>query len=430
MDRRVVITGMEMITPLGIGMRETWEGLKAGKSGVVRISSFDCSSFQTQIAGEVKNFNFDDLWYNTGHDLKYLGKHSQFALVTTKMALENSGLNLDTINRRRIGVYLGSGEGEFDFDGFVRDIIESWDGNRVDINKFLQVGVNVLNPIREFEHDSNRPSIHISNTFGLYGPNSNCLTACAASSQAIGEAWWTIKRGNADIMVTGGSHSMIHPLGVIGFNLLTALSTQNDIPEQASKPFDMKRDGFVLGEGAGILILEELEHALNRNAKIWGEITGYGTSADAYRITDAHPDGRGAIAAMKMALDTAKTAPEDIDYINAHGTSTNVNDTVETCAIKQVFGDYAYKVPVSSIKSMLGHLIAAAGAVELMTCLLSIQDGIIPPTINYNDPDPQCDLDYVPNKSRKHTVNTALSNSFGFGGQNVALIVQKYTDGK
>ncbi len=429
MDRRVVVTGMEMITPLGIGMDTTWEGLKAGKSGVGRITSFDCASFHTQIAGEIKNFDFDELWHDKNHEFRYLGKHSQFALVTAKMALENAGIDLESINRRRMGVYLGSGEGEFDFDGFVRDIMESWDGDRVDINKFLQVGMNVLNPIREFEHDSNRPSVHISNSFGVYGPNSNCLTACAASSQAIGEAWWTIKRGNADIMVTGGSHSMIHPLGVVGFNLLTALSTQNDIPQQASKPFDIKRDGFVLGEGAGILILEDLEHALKRGAKILGEIIGYGTSADAYRITDAHPDGRGAIAAMNMAIETAGIAVEDINYINAHGTSTNVNDTVETSAIKQVFGDYAYKVPVSSIKSMLGHLIAAAGAVELITCMLAMRDSIIPPTINYQDPDPQCDLDYVPNTSRNQKVDIALSNSFGFGGQNVALIVRKYENG-
>lgn len=425
MRRRVVVTGLDMITPLAIGVEETWNALINGESGVDHIKSFDCQSFQTRIAGEIKNFNFEDWFPNS--DLKYLGKHSQFAIVATKMALENAGLlNTDKIDRKRAGVYLGSGEGEFDFDSLVKMILGSWGETHLVLEKFFQVGKTILNPIKELEHDSNRPSGHIAALFGFFGPNSNCLTACAASSQAIGEAFSMIQRGDADIMITGGSHSMIHPLGVIGFNLLTALSTQNDIPSEASRPFDRDRDGFVLGEGAGILILEELEHALSRGAHIWGEITGYGTSADAYRITDTHPEGRGAIAAMSMALNQAGIKPENIDYINAHGTSTNVNDTVETYAIKQLFGDVAYKIPVSSIKSMSGHLIAAAGAVELITCMLSIRDAIIPPTINYKNPDPDCDLDYVPNKSRKCKVNVALSNSFGFGGQNVALVVRRY----
>ncbi len=425
MNRRVVVTGMNMITPLGIGMEETWQAMQAGKSGVDYINRFDCETFQTRIAGQVKNFNFDD--FLPDHpDKDGLGIHSKYSLAATKLAIDNSGLDLEKINHRRAGVYLGSGEGEFDFFGFTDCILDSWDENQVDLHEFFKAGQKYLNAFRELEHDSNRPAAHIASQFGFYGPNSNCLTACAASSQAIGEAWSTIRRGDAELMITGGSHSMIHPLGVLGFNLLTALSTQNDDPSKASKPFDIKRDGFVLGEGSGILVLEELEHAKARGARIWGEIIGYGSSADAFRITDAHPEGRGAIDAIKRALKRAGIQPEEIDYINAHGTSTNVNDTVETLAIKSVFGDLVEKIPVSSVKSMMGHLIAAAGAAELITCILAMRDGIIPPTINYNDPDPQCDLDYVPNACRKKELNTVMSNSFGFGGQNVALVVRKY----
>ncbi|MDX9703802.1 MAG: beta-ketoacyl-ACP synthase II [Candidatus Auribacterota bacterium] len=424
-NRRVVVTGMEMITPLGVGMEETWKAMQAGKSGVDYIKRFDCETFQTRIAGQVKNFKFSDFILDYP-DIEDLGIHSKFSLAATKMALENSGIEVDKINPRRSGVYLGSGEGEFDFFGFTDCIIDSWCEDHVDLHDFFEAGRRHLHPFRELEHDSNRPAAHIASYFGFYGPNSNCLTACAASSQAIGEAWSMIRRGDADVMITGGAHSMIHPLGVLGFNLLTALSTQNDEPTKASKPFDIKRDGFVLGEGSAILILEDMEHAKARGARILGEIIGYGTSADSFRITDAHPEGRGAIDAMSRALRQAGIQPKDIDYINAHGTSTNVNDTVETIAIKSVFGDNMENIPVSSVKSMMGHLIAAAGAAELITCLLALRDGIIPPTINYNDPDPQCDLDYVPNKCRKKELNTILSNSFGFGGQNVALVVRKF----
>lgn len=267
---------------------------------------------------------------------------------------------------------------------------------------------------------------HLAAVFNAQGPNLNCLTACAASSQAIGEATEIIRRGDADAMISGGAHSMIHPFGVTGFNLLTALSTRNSSPQTASRPFDKDRDGFVLGEGAGILILEELEHAKKRGAHIYGEVVGYGSTADAYRITDIHPEGRGAIACMKMALQDAGLNTDEIDYINAHGTSTEVNDKVETLAIKQTFGEQSYKIPVSSIKSMMGHLIAAAGSVEAITCLLSIRDGVVPPTINYTTPDPDCDLDYIPNAARERKVRRALSNSFGFGGQNVSLIFSEY----
>jgi 3-oxoacyl-[acyl-carrier-protein] synthase II len=262
--------------------------------------------------------------------------------------------------------------------------------------------------------------------FDAQGPNLNCLTACAASSQAIGEAAEIVRRGEADVMLSGGTHSMIHPFGVTGFNLLTALSTRNDEPTRASRPFDNDRDGFVLGEGAAMVVLEELEHARRRGATIHGELLGYGSTADAYRITDTHPEGRGAAACINMALADAGRDAGDIDYVNAHGTSTDVNDKVETLAIKKVFGDRASKLPVSSTKSMMGHLIAAAGATELIVCLMAIRDGILPPTINYETPDPNCDLDYVPNKAREARCERALSNSFGFGGQNIALIVGRF----
>jgi 3-oxoacyl-[acyl-carrier-protein] synthase II len=282
--------------------------------------------------------------------------------------------------------------------------------------------------VHEAEQEPGTPAAHLAARFGARGANANCLTACAASSQAIGEAYEMIRHDCADVMLSGGTHSMIHPFGVTGFILLTALSTRNDEPEKASRPFDRDRDGFIIGEGAGMLVLEELEHAKARGAKIYGEIVGYGSTADAFRITDSHEDGRGAIACLKEALEGAGLEPERIDYINAHGTSTSVNDSVETLAIKKTFGDAAYKVPISSTKSMMGHLIAAAGSVEAIVCLLTIRDGLLPPTINLDNPDPECDLDYIPGEARKKQVDVALSNSFGFGGQNITLILKRYTD--
>jgi 3-oxoacyl-[acyl-carrier-protein] synthase II len=269
---------------------------------------------------------------------------------------------------------------------------------------------------------------HLGNIFALDGPNIACQTACAASSQAIGEAAELIRAGDADVMAAGGAHSMLHPLGIAGFNRLTALSQRNDSPQTASRPFDLTRDGFVIGEGAGMVILEELEHAKKRGAPIYAEITGYGTTADAYRMTDPHPQGKGAVRAMANALSDAGLKPADIGYINAHGTSTQANDSAETAAIKAVFGERAYKIPVSSSKSMLGHLIAAAGVVELVICVEAMRKGVLPPTINYQTPDPECDLDYIPNVAREHRVDHVLSNSFGFGGQNIALTVSRFKD--
>jgi 3-oxoacyl-[acyl-carrier-protein] synthase II len=331
---------------------------------------------------------------------------------------------MNNLDPTRFGVYLGSGEGHQNFDLFtvmVSSAIES--GGDFDMTKFIKKGLEVLNPVAEMEQEPNMPAAHIAAQFGAEGPNANCLTACAASSQAVGEAVEMVRRGDVDAMICGGTHSMIHPFGVTGFNLLTALSTSNAEPTKASRPFDMHRDGFVLGEGGAMLIVEELEHAKARGARIYGEIVGYGSTADAFRVTDSHPEGRGAATCMQMALNDAGIRPEQVDYINAHGTSTAVNDKVETMAIKKVFGEHAYKVPISSTKSMMGHLIAAAGATELIITLLAMRDDVLPPTINYETPDPECDLDYIPNKAREAKCRYGLTNSFGFGGQNIALIV-------
>jgi 3-oxoacyl-[acyl-carrier-protein] synthase II len=298
----------------------------------------------------------------------------------------------------------------------------------IDAVAFARSALAEWHPDREFEQELHTTVGHVAKHFALEGPNYTCLTACAASSQAIGEAAWQIRRGDADLMLSGGSHSMIHPFGLTGFNLLTALSTNNAAPQKASRPFDLHRDGFVLGEGAGMIILEELEHAKKRGAKIYAELTGYGSTADAFRVTDSHPDGRGAIACIQGAIRDSGLSPNQIGYVNAHGTSTQVNDRTETLAIKKVFGDHAWKLPISSTKSMLGHLIAAAGVVELIISIQAIRTGVLPPTINYETPDPDCDLDYIPNKAREKKIDHALSNSFGFGGQNISLIVSRFAE--
>jgi 3-oxoacyl-[acyl-carrier-protein] synthase II len=402
-----------------------WKALREGKSGIGPITHFDASGFPTRFAAEVKKFHLDD-YVDDAKRFAYAGRNIRFAVGAATQAVKDSGLFDSAIDPSRFGVYLGAGEGQQDFMLVMSMIAESQRNGEVDLAEFTRRGLERLHAQTELEQEPNMPAGHLAGLFDAQGPNLNCLTACAASSQAIGEATEIIRRGDADLMLSGGSHSMIHPFGVTGFNLLTALSTFNEDPQRASRPFDRDRDGFVLGEGAGMLVLEELEHALQRNAKIYGEIVGYGSTADAYRITDVHPEGRGAVACINMALKDARLNPADVHYINAHGTSTEVNDRVETLAIKQSFGDQAYRTPVSSVKSMMGHLIAAAGSVEAITCLLSIRDGVIPPTINYRTPDPNCDLDYVPNAAREARVRRALSNSFGFGGQNVSLIFAAY----
>jgi 3-oxoacyl-[acyl-carrier-protein] synthase II len=427
--RRVVVTGMGMVTPTGLDLESTWSALLSGKSGVGPISLFDARTFPTRIAAEVKGFRLDDYLDDPTRWVEH-SRNSKFALAAARMAMKHSGLaeSRSSINSRRFGVYLGSGEGQHDFPRFVSLVDRTTRDGRVDTAEFTRLGLKELHPVREAEQEPGTPAGHLASMFGAHGPNANCLTACAASSQAIGEAFELIRRGNADIMLSGGTHSMIHPFGVTGFILLTALSTRNDEPTRASRPFDRDRDGFILGEGAGMVILEELEHARSRRARIYGEIVGYGSTADAFRITDSHDQGRGAIACMKEALADARLDPPDIDYINAHGTSTAVNDSIETLAIKRTLGDDANRVPISSTKSMMGHLIAAAGSVEAIVCLLAIRDGVLPPTINLDNPDPECDLDYIPHVARDMRVDVALSNSFGFGGQNITLILRRFSN--
>ncbi len=427
MTRRVVITGVGCVTPVGTDVEPMWQALREGGSGIGTTTRFDASNFPTKISAEVRDWDVSDVGEDPA-DWQYHGRHTQFAVGAATKAVRDSGLQDASFDPARFGVYLGSGEGEQDFDQFARMMSESLSEGEVDVPRFTQIGLEILNPQAEIEQEPSMPAAHLASLFNAQGPNANCLTACAASSQAIGEAVEMIRRGDVDLMLSGGTHSMIHPFGVTGFNLLTALSTRNDEPTRASRPFDLQRDGFVLGEGAAMLILEDLEHAKKRGAKIYGELLGYGSTADAYRITDTHPEGRGAIACMKMALADAKLGPSDVHYINAHGTSTSVNDKVETVAIKGALGDAAPAVPVSSTKSMMGHLIAAAGATELIVCLLAIRDNVLPPTINYEFPDPECDLDYIPNEAREARCDYALSNSFGFGGQNIALIVGRYKD--
>ena len=421
MRRRVVVTGMGCVTPLGTSVAELWANLKEGRSGVDYTTLFDASNFPTRISAEVRNWSIAD----AGEDpavWEKRGRHTRFAIGAARQAVEDAGV-AGTVDPDRFGVYLGAGEGQQDFHNFSHMMVAALKNGELDLGTFIREGLERLDPQLELEQEPNMPAAYVATRFGAEGPNFNCLTACAASSQAVGEATEIIRRGEADVMLSGGAHSMIHPFGVTGFNLLTALSERNDEPQKASRPFDLNRDGFILGEGAAIVVLEEYERAKKRGAPIYGEILGYGTTADAFRITDTHPEGRGAITCMKMALRDAGKNPDEIDYINAHGTSTQVNDRVETIAIKEALGqEAAYKTPVSSTKSMTGHLIAAAGATELIICLMAMRDNVVPPTINYETPDPQCDLDYVPNTAREEKVRTILNNSFGFGGQNIALV--------
>jgi len=427
MGQRIVITGMGSVTPLGLSVEETWRNLIAGKSGIRPIFIFDASTFPTTFAAQVPDFDVAPFVRGRAA-LEKAGRNVRFAMAAGRMAMEDAGLLGVTLDSARVGIYLGSGEGVLDLQTLVDGIANGTqpDG-KVSATGFAEIGFKRYDALRELEQEPNMPANHLAAEYGICGPTFSCLTACAASTQAIGEAADLIRTGRADLMLAGGTHSMIHPLGVTGFNLLTAISTEHkDEPWRASRPFDRDRAGFVLGEGSTIMVLERLEHARARGAKIWAEVIGFGTSADAYRMTDIHPEGRGPAAAMRMALADAGLWPEDIDYISAHGTGTQENDKVETLAVKLVFGDYARKVPMSSVKSSLGHLIAAAGATELMTCVLAIRDQVLPPTLNLENPDPECDLDYVPNVSRKAKVEICLSNSFGFGGQNDSLVVRRF----
>ena len=410
--QRVVVTGMGVISPVGNDLRTFWESLKEGKSGIAKTTSFDPSQFESRIAGEVKNF--DPAFYGmTTKDTKRIAKFGQYAIAATKQALEQSGMDLDKENRERIGVLIGSGIGS---------LYTIEEEHKVYLNKGPSRMSPFLIPMLIVNEASGQTAI----TYGLKGPNSCVATACASGSHAIGDALRILERGDADVMVTGGTESCIVPTGVGGFCALKALSTRNDEPQKASRPFDRERDGFIIAEGCGMVVLETLEHAKKRKAKIIAEIVGYGMSCDAYHMTAPDPTGAGAARAMKIALADARLNPEDIGYINAHGTSTKLNDKFETISIKEAFGDYARKVMISSTKSMTGHLLGAAGGVEFIICCLAMQDSIIPPTINYEHPDPDCDLDYVPNTARNLEVKVCMSNSLGFGGHNATLIVKKF----
>jgi len=433
MTRRVVITGMGTCNPLGMEVEETWQALLAGKSGIRDIFIFDASTFPTTFAAQVPDFDLAPFVRNP-EAFAEAGRNVRFAMAAARRAMEDAGLadggpsGRAAFDPDRFGIYTGSGEGRLDFASLTHSIAQGLEADgSVNTVRFARAGLQRYRALAELEQEPNMPANHLASEYGLAGPAYSNLTACAASTQAIGEATDLIRTGRADLMLAGGTHSMIHPLGVAGFNLLTAISTEpKDEPWRASRPFDRDRSGFVLGEGATMMVLEDLDHARDRDATIWAEVVGFGSSADAYRMTDIHPEGRGPAASMQMALDDAGLRPGDIDYISAHGTGTQENDRVETLAVKLVFRDLAYKVPISSVKSELGHLIAAAGATELMTCVLAIRDQILPPTINLDTPDPECDLDYVPHKARQAKVEVCLSNSFGFGGQNDSLVVRRY----
>ncbi|MBZ4664987.1 beta-ketoacyl-ACP synthase II [Mahella sp.] len=411
MNNRVVITGIGAVTPLGIGKDIFWENIKNGVSGIDKIQRFDASAFTTQIAGEVLDFKPED--YIDRKEAKRMDRFTQFAMASAAMAVNDAGIDMDGIDKNRLGVIMGVGIG---------GIATFEEQHTLLTNK----GPGRISPFFVPMIITNIAAGQIAIAYGAKGYNTTIVTACASATNAIGEAFRVIKDGYADIMFTGGAEAAVTPLALGGFCAMKALSTRNDNPKAASSPFDAKRDGFVMGEGAGVLILESLDHAIKRGAHIYAEIVGYGVTCDAYHITTPAPGGEGAATAMSNALEDAGVRPEQVDYINAHGTSTPYNDKFETMAVKSVFGQHAYELAISSTKSMTGHLLGATGAIEAIASAMAIQEGFIPPTINYEDPDPECDLDYVPNKGRAADIEYAMSNSFGFGGQNAVLLFRKY----
>jgi len=411
LSRRVVVTGIGLVSALGIGTKETWAGLLAGQSGVTRITKFDVSGYATQIAAEVKGF--DPLAFIEKKDIKKMDLFIQYAVAASQFAMDDSGLQITAGNADNIGVYIGSGIG-----GFITIEREH--------EALLNGGPRKVSPFFIPSAIINLASGQVSIRFGAKGPNSATCTACSASAHAIGDAYEIIKRCDADAMIAGGSEAAICPMSVAGFGQLRALSTRNDAPSRASRPFDKDRDGFIIGEGAGVLILEELEHARRRGARIYAEIVGYGMSSDAYHMTAPSEDGDGARRVMAMAIRKGGVAPDAVDYVNAHGTSTPYNDRLETLAIKNCFGDHAQSLAISSTKSMTGHLLGGAGGLEAGITALAVHNQVAPPTINLDEPDPECDLDYVPLTSREMAIDYALSNSFGFGGTNAALLFKRF----
>jgi 3-oxoacyl-[acyl-carrier-protein] synthase II len=411
-ERRVVITGLGVVAPLGHEVGFFWKNLVAGQCGVDRISAFDPAGFDSQIAAEVKNFDPSPA-FPSPKEVRRTDRYSQFGTHAAWQALKDSGLDLDKVDRDEIGVFIGSGIGG------LRTTSEQ-------LKILLERGPDRLSPFMIPMLISNMASGLVSMYYNLRGPNFATCSACATANHALGEAWRTIKMGDAKVMFAGGAEATIVPIGIGGFCAMKAMSTRNDDPKRASRPFDKERDGFVMGEGAGVLVLEELEHAKARGARIYAELAGYGNTADAHHLTAPPPGGEGAARCMRMALRNAGLNPTDVSYINAHGTATPQGDIAETEAIKTVFGDYARKLAVSSTKGATGHMLGAAGAVEMIVCVKAIQTDTVPPTINYEVPDPQCDLDYVPNTARPMKVNAVINNSFGFGGHNASLIATKF----
>ncbi len=411
MKRRVVVTGVGLVTPLGIGVEETWDALCAGRSGIDEITYFDAADYPTRIAGEVKNFNPED-WMSV-KDAKRTEKFIAYAIAATRMAMKDSGLTIDQSNENRVGVITGCGLGGLQI--MERTIVS-----------VMTRGPKRVSPFFIPMLIGNMAPGMISIYFGAKGPNASLATACAAGAHAVGDSFRAIQNGMADAMITGGVEAVVTQSCIAGFSAMKALSTRNETPQKASRPFERDRDGFVVGEGSGILIIEALEHALKRGAKVYAEIVGFGMSGDGFHISAPPPDGDGAARCMQAAIDDAGISYEQVDYINAHGTSTPLNDLYETRAIKTVFKNKALSIPVSSTKSMTGHLLGGAGGVETVFTALTIKNGIIPPTINYENPDPECDLDYVPNVARKEKVTYALTNSFGFGGTNGCLLLRAY----
>ncbi|WP_414698694.1 beta-ketoacyl-ACP synthase II [Peptacetobacter sp. AB845] len=411
MKKRVVITGLGCVTPVGTGKEDFWVNIKSGVSGIDKITRFDYTNYQTQIAGEVKDFTPED--YISKKELKKMDRFTQFAMVASKLAVADSELDLDSIDRYRMGTVIGTGIGGVEtIEAQHKNLLEK--GNRRVSPFFIPMMIG------------NMAAGQVAIEFGAKGPSTNICTACASGTNSVGDAFKIIQRGDADIMIAGGTEAAVAEFAVAGFCNMKAMSTNNDNPQQASRPFDKDRDGFVMGEGCGILILEELESAKNRNAKIYAEIVGYGMTSDAYHITTPAENGEGAARSMQVAINDAGIEPSQIDYINAHGTSTYYNDLYETMAIKSVFGEYAKDVSVSSTKSMTGHLLGASGAIEAIVCALAIKDNFVPPTINLENPGEGMDLDYTPNKGKERVINYALSNSLGFGGHNATIVLKKY----
>jgi 3-oxoacyl-[acyl-carrier-protein] synthase II len=422
MRRRVVVTGLGAVSPLGLSVDESWASALAGRSGIGKIDIYDPSPLRTHIAGLVRPFDVRD-YVTPAFDFAPANRRLRFALAATEMALSDAGVSTDRVDPSRIGISLGSNELHYDELGVGGSLSRVYDGERFDEGAWLPELLALESvPMEQLLQESHETVSLLSVQYGTLGPTASYLTACAAGAQAIGEAVRMVRRGAADVCITGGTDSMLTAFDVIGFTNLGALSRRNDEPERASRPFDVYRDGFVLGEGAAILVVESLEHALARGARIYAEIVGYGTGIENHHLTAMSPDAIGPVTAIRRALADARLAPEQIGYVNAHGTSTVENDAAETLAIKTVLGEHAKRIPVSSTKSMTGHLVAAAGAIEAVFSILALRDGVAPPTINYETPDPECDLDYVPNAAREISAEFVASNSFGFGGQNVTLV--------